>query len=288
MQIKESIISQGHGYLAPSYVVIHETANPGATAQNHVDYWGRGEGLPVHYVGDWTGIVYHCVPDNRLCWQVGNGNSKVVGIELCHATNQADFEKVWKLGVEWSVYMLRRYGWGIDRLISHNDATMWWGGSDHTDPIGYFQKYVKSWAQFKKEVEMALNAKAEWVKDDKGWWYRRADGSYPANKWEKIKDKWYFFNPDGYMQTGWVKWKKKWYYCSEAAKDEGVMATGWRTINYKGKDERFYFSDSGACYEPGFYFIDGNWYGFDEKSRMLDKSDKLTITDKGYIEVNNG
>ena len=153
MRIIDDFVSNGHGSLSPSYIVIHETANPGATAKNHRDYWARDDTYAVHYVGDWTGVIYHCVPDNRLCWQVGNGNPYVVGIELCHATNQSDFNKVWNLGVEWAAMMLTRYGWGIDRLISHNDCTNWWGGSDHTDPLGYFNEYGKSWAQFKNEVD---------------------------------------------------------------------------------------------------------------------------------------
>lgn len=152
MRIIEDIVSYGHGSLDPSYIVIHETANPGATARNHRDYWSRDDTYAVHYVGDWTGDIYHCVPDDCLCWQVGNGNPYVVGIELCHATNQADFKAVWDIGVEWAAMMLNRYGWGIDRLISHNDCTNWWGGSDHTDPLGYFEEYGRSWGQFKEEV----------------------------------------------------------------------------------------------------------------------------------------
>lgn len=160
MNIIEDIVSNGHGWLDPSFVVIHETANPGATARNHRDYWSREDDYAVHYVADWTGDVYHCVPDDRLCWQVGNGNAKVVGIELCHATNQADFERVWSVGVEWAAWMLKRKGWGIDRLISHNDCTNWWGGSDHTDPIGYFQEYGRSWEQFKQDVTAAMDGAA--------------------------------------------------------------------------------------------------------------------------------
>ena len=161
MRIIEDIVSSGHGSLYPSYIVIHETANPGATARNHRDYWSRDDTYAVHYVGDWTGDIYHCVPDNRLCWQVGNGNAYVVGIELCHATNQSDFNKVWDLGVEWAAMMLKKRGWGVDRLISHNDCTNWWGGSDHTDPIGYFEAYGRSWSQFKNEVQAKMNSK-EW------------------------------------------------------------------------------------------------------------------------------
>ena len=152
MRIIEDIISDGHGWLSPSYVVIHETANPGATARNHRDYWSRDDTYAVHYVGDWTGDCYHCVPNDRLCWQVGNANDRVVGIELCHATNWEDFNAVWELGVEWAAMMLQEYGWGIDRLISHNDCTEWWGGSDHTDPIDYFEDFGRSWDQFKRDV----------------------------------------------------------------------------------------------------------------------------------------
>lgn len=156
MNVIEDIVSNGHGSLSPSYVVIHETANPGATAKNHRDYWARDDTYAVHYVADWTGDVYHCVPDDRLCWQVGNGNAYVVGIELCHAENYADFQRVWDVGVEWAAWMLDRHGWGIDRLISHNDCSNWWGGSDHTDPIGYFESYGRSWGQFKQDVENVM------------------------------------------------------------------------------------------------------------------------------------
>lgn len=156
MRIIEDIISNGHGWLDASYIVIHETANPGATAKNHVDYWSRDDTYAVHYVGDWTGDVYHCVPDDRLCWQVGNGNPYVIGIELCHATNQEDFERVWNVGVDWAAMMLDRYGWSIDRLISHADCSNWWGGSDHQDPISYFEDFGKSWSQFKEEVAERL------------------------------------------------------------------------------------------------------------------------------------
>lgn len=158
MKIIESIVTNGHGYLNPTYFVIHETANPGATALNHVNYWRNNPAYAVHYVGDWTGDVYHCVPDDRLCWQVGGGNAYVVGIELCHAKNSLEFKKVWDLGVEFSAYYLKKKGWGIDRLISHDECRRRWGGTDHTDPIGYFKKYGKTWDQFKAEVAKRLNA----------------------------------------------------------------------------------------------------------------------------------
>lgn len=155
---KETIVNSGHGALSPSYLVIHETANPGASAYNHMKLYSRGYAYAVHYVMELDGsVVYHTMKDNRKSWSVGNGNSRVISIELCRATNKADFNKQWKQAVKWSAKYLKKKGWSIERLLSHNDCTLRWGGSDHTDPIGYFEKYGKSWAQFKASVHVELN-----------------------------------------------------------------------------------------------------------------------------------
>ena len=150
---KEQIVNSGHGSLNPSYLVIHETSNPGASAYNHVRLYSGSWKYAVQYVMDLDGgVVYHTMADNRKAWAVGNGNSCCVNIELCHATNKADFDKQWNEAVKWAGDYLNKRGWGIDRMISHNDARMRWGGSDHTDPLEYFMQYGKSWNMFKAEV----------------------------------------------------------------------------------------------------------------------------------------
>lgn len=149
----ERIVANGHGSLNASYLVIHETANPGASDDNHVTYWSNNPAYAVHYVMDVDGSsVFHTVADNRKAWHVGNGNAYTVGIELCHATNQTDFDAQWTEAVKWAGDYLHSKGWGVDRLISHNEAALRWGGSDHTDPVGYFAQYGKSWAQFEADV----------------------------------------------------------------------------------------------------------------------------------------
>lgn len=55
-------------------------------------------------------------------------------------------------------------------------------------------------------VDYAVSEPAGWVKDEKGYWYRLDDGTYPVNKWMLIDHYWYLFGKDGYMKTGWVKW----------------------------------------------------------------------------------
>lgn len=66
-----------------------------------------------------------------------------------------------------------------------------------------------------------------WIKDNNGWWYRRPDGSYPANAWHTINHHWYLFNKDGYACTGWHRWNGSvydpedgsgdWYYFDSTA-----------------------------------------------------------------------
>ena len=152
-------VSNGHGYLNASYLVIHETANPGASAYNHTLLWSRNDTYAVHHVMELDGsTVYNTVPENRLCWHVGNGNYATVGIELAHATNASDFSKQWNEAVKWAGDELRAHGWDTSRLLSHYEAAQRWGGSDHTDPNGYFRQYGKTWAEFKQAVAAYLGS----------------------------------------------------------------------------------------------------------------------------------
>ena len=146
--ITEKIVSYGHGPLRNvTHIVIHETANPGATARNHVDYWSRDDTYAVHAVCDWNNI-FHTVPYDRLCWHVGNANGWTVGIEICHATNRADFEKAWNNAVTWTRAMMEKLGLPASRVVSHEYCSRVWGGSDHDDPIGYFAQYGRTWDDF--------------------------------------------------------------------------------------------------------------------------------------------
>jgi hypothetical protein len=158
-QSVDRYVSDGHGYLNAFYLVIHETANPGASAYNHTLLWSRDDTYAVHHVMELDGsTVYNTVPENRLCWHVGNGNGYTIGIELAHATNAADFAKQWGEAVKWTGDELRAHGWDTSRLLSHYEAARRWGGSDHTDPNGYFRAYGKTWLEFKQDVSAYLGS----------------------------------------------------------------------------------------------------------------------------------
>lgn len=153
--IKEEIVNQGHGWLTPSLFAIHSTANPGATARNHRDLWSRGYAYAVHLVSDWREAI-HCVPYDRLCWQVGNGNGTCEGIEICEATNSDDFWRGIDIAADVVAQRLRVHGWGADRMHPHQWFSQVYGGSDHTDPIPYFTRFGYSWGAFVNLVNTKL------------------------------------------------------------------------------------------------------------------------------------
>ena len=71
-----------------------------------------------------------------------------------------------------------------------------------------------------------------WIQDSTGWWYKYADGSYPASKWLKLDGEWYYFDKNGYAyQNRWLKDNGKWYYFKDSCK----MAHG-ETLSYSFKD----------------------------------------------------
>lgn len=77
----------------------------------------------------------------------------------------------------------------------------------------------------------APQAKGQWVQSGSRWWYRNADGSYPANCWQKIDGDWYHFDASGWMQTGWLMDGGSWYYLLPSGK---MVADDVQTINGVG------------------------------------------------------
>ena len=102
-------------------------------------------------------------------------------------------------------------------------------------------------------------ARAGWVLDNNGWWYRYADGSWPASKWEQIGDVWYYFNSAGYMHTGWLWEGGNWYYLE----DHGGMKTGWL---WEG-GHWYYLEETGAM-KTGWIKLDATWYYLEDWGGM--------------------
>lgn len=108
-----------------------------------------------------------------------------------------------------------------------------------------------------------------WVQNEIGWWYRNADGTWPAAQWVELEwngqKAWYYFNAEGYMHSGWLLDGGNWYFLHNVADGtQGYMYTGWHQI-------------------------DGKWYYFNPVSGGPKGSLLVnTVTPDGYTVDANG
>lgn len=95
----------------------------------------------------------------------------------------------------------------------------------------------------------------DWKQDEKGWWLRKKDGTWPKNEWARINGVWYFFHQDGYMATNWVFSHNQWYYLNE---NGAMMENTW--VFYK--DQWYYLGKEGVMAKgtktPDGYRVDEN------------------------------
>ncbi len=101
-------------------------------------------------------------------------------------------------------------------------------------------------------VDRSLSG-GQWIQDEKGWWYKRPDGSYPKNSWGyeayNGKSYWYYFLDSGYMATGWVDVNgSKYYLFPNSDGWKGRMLTGWQWI-----DGNCYYLDAQGQNEGALY-----------------------------------
>ena len=144
----------------------------------------------------------------------------------------------------------------IDMEFARGKVTITHAGKTYTDAVPYNGDYIPGW-----------------IKNSTGWWYRNADGSWPADctidlpwskgistfcfdsrgymviGWRKIEGKWYYFDENGAMVTGWRKINGKWYYLSRWEK--GAMLTGWQKL-----DEKWYYFDNSGAMVTGWHQVE--------------------------------
>ena len=111
--------------MTPTRIVVHNTAND-ATARNEIAYMTNNNyETSFHYAVDDKEIVQG-IEENRNGWHAsdsnGKGNREGIAIEICYSKSGGDrFIKAEQNAVDLIVDILKRYGWGIDRVTKHQD-----------------------------------------------------------------------------------------------------------------------------------------------------------------------
>ena len=109
----------------PTRVVIHNTAND-APAANEISYMRYNDlEISFHYAVDDVNIVQG-IPENRNAWASGDrhgkGNMEGIHIEICYSKSGGEkFDKAEQNAAEFTASLLKKYGWGIDKVTKHRD-----------------------------------------------------------------------------------------------------------------------------------------------------------------------
>lgn len=113
--------------MRPTRIVVHNTAND-ASAINEIAYMTNNDKeVSFHYAVDDKQIVQG-IEENRNAWHASDGNGKGnregIAIEICYSKSGGDrFIKAEQNAVDLIVDILKRYGWGIDKVTKHQDYT---------------------------------------------------------------------------------------------------------------------------------------------------------------------
>ena len=138
----------------PTRIVVHNTAND-ATAKNEIAYMIKNNNeVSFHLAVDDKEAVQG-LPFDRNGWHTGGGNKckgnrEGIAIEICYSKSGGDkFIKAEQNAVDLIVYLLKEYGWGIDKVTKHQDY-----GNKKYCP---HRTLDMGWDRFIKMIETKLN-----------------------------------------------------------------------------------------------------------------------------------
>lgn len=249
----------------PMYIVIHDTGDAGATAQNEHDYFrGGNRGASADFFIDSNNIIQIIDTDNYYSWHCGDGhgtygitNSNSLGIEMCLGSDGNPTDTTVTNTIDLVSYLMNKYNIGIDNVVRHYDA------SRKSCPGSFMANSWARWYDFKDQLASGSSVSGEWVFDTKvnKWWYKHSDGSYTKDGWEKINNKWYLFDSEGYMLYDWKKEGNNWYFLGGV--NEGDMKIGWYLT-----DGKWYYFDENGVMQTGWVKVSNKWYYLDHTGAM--------------------
>ena len=252
-----------------SFIVIHDTGDPGASAQNEQKYFSGGDRqASADFFVDSDNIIQIIDTDNYYSWHCGDGhgtygitNSNSLGIEMCIDSNGEPTEETINNTLDLIKYLMNKYSIDIDNVARHYDA------SRKTCPNSLMSNNWARWYDFKDKLSSPAIS-GEWVFNPQKnkWWYKHSNGTFTKDGWEKINNKWYLFDSEGWMLYDWKYVDSKWYYLNPVSDGtQGEMKTGWIfDKNYS----KWYYCDEVGAMKLGWQKINNEWYYFDTSGAM--------------------
>lgn len=140
-------------------IVVHYTANPGATAMENRNYF---EGLKdshatkssSNFIVGLEGEIVQCVPTWEVAYASNDRNHDTVSIECCHPDESGEFtDATYRSVVQLCAWLCMKFDLDERDVIRHYDVT-------GKDCPRYYVEHEEAWEQFRLDVKAAMERSA--------------------------------------------------------------------------------------------------------------------------------
>ena len=136
-------------------IVIHYTANPGATAIANRNYFENLKDTHTtkassHFVVGLEGEIVQCIPTAEIAYASNDRNSDTISIECCYKNEDGSFEQAtYDSVIRLTAWLCEKFGLTSEDVIRHYDVT------GKLCPL-YYVEHEDAWTQFKTDVDTYL------------------------------------------------------------------------------------------------------------------------------------
>ena len=136
-------------------IVIHYTANPGATAIANRNYFENLKDTHTtkassHFVVGLEGEIVQCIPTAEIAYASNDRNSDTISIECCYKNEDGSFEQAtYDSVIRLTAWLCEKFGLTSEDVIRNYDVT------GKLCPL-YYVEHEDAWTQFKKDVDTYL------------------------------------------------------------------------------------------------------------------------------------
>ena len=136
-------------------IVVHYTANPGATAMDNRNYFeglkdSHTTSVSSNFIVGLEGEIIQCVPTWEVAYASNSRNMDTVSIECCHPDETGKFnEKTYESVVDLCAWLCLKFDLDQEDVIRHYDVT----GKNCPK---YFVEDEEAWKAFKEKIEVQL------------------------------------------------------------------------------------------------------------------------------------
>ena len=136
-------------------IVVHYTANPGATAMDNRNYFeglkdSHTTSVSSNFIVGLEGEIIQCVPTWEVAYASNSRNMDTVSIECCHPDETGKFnEKTYESMVDLCAWLCLKFDLDQEDVIRHYDVT----GKNCPK---YFVEDEEAWKAFKEKIGVQL------------------------------------------------------------------------------------------------------------------------------------